>query len=145
MWRSLAAFRGRPRAQRRFQPQPLCRLLYLGRLSEDTAHHRAPHRLLFRFRGRRLDVRLPVSRQGDGAFVQPCRAAVLRPLPEARPTPVRRTLDQTGPQRVALCAAQNRQQVFVVLDGEGFESPLVDGTGALGVGKGAIALRVRDR
>lgn len=31
------------------------------------------------------------------------------------------------------------------MDEEGFEAPLVDGADALGVGVGAIAMRVRDR
>lgn len=54
--------------------------------------------------------------------------------PEAGPPPVLGPLDQVGPQGVPLDVAADGQKMLVALDGEGFETPLVEMAGGMIVG-----------
>ena len=68
----------------------------------------------------------PVLGTGYGSRVQPWQKRRVEPNREAGPEPLRGAFDQACPQRVALHVTHNGQEVFILIDGEGFEAALPD-------------------
>ena len=64
--------------------------------------------------------------------------------PEAAPSPIFGSLDHVGAHRVAFDVSRDLEEVFVVLNGEGFVGALVDVPAAGGVSVLVVAADVRD-
>src|SRR5580692_3269798 len=88
--------------------------------------------------GRQLRLRFvyalgPRFWQGNRSVVEQQRSRAMNPMPQASPPPGFRLGHQVCPQGITFNVAAQRQKVVVLLNGEGLEAALVQGSGTSGV------------
>jgi hypothetical protein len=116
------------RAETRLQAEPPRGLYHPPRTAERPAPPQTHAQALdLRFRLRRVDVHQPIVRPRHRTRIQRRPGSPLvRGQRRTGPRPVLGRRDQMGAERVALDVAQHREQVLVLLDGEGAEAALLD-------------------